>query len=147
MSSAELVKRWLEAFNRRDEDAMIALSHPEIEFVPITAAMEGRVYCSPEETRDFLRSIELDWEVFEAQPQEYYDLGDRGLALGTWHARGRGSGLELRSQPGAWLATIRDGLIYRWRTYTERTDALEALGVGERELAEQRVYLLGATDA
>ena len=66
MSSAELVKRWLEAFNRRDEDAMIALSHPEIEFVPITAAMEGRVYCSPEETRDFLRSIELDWEVFEA---------------------------------------------------------------------------------
>jgi ketosteroid isomerase-like protein len=140
MGGAEIVKRWLQAFNRRDGDAMIALQHPEIEFVPITAAMEGRVYRSPDETRDFLRSLELDWEVFETEPQEFYEVGDRALALGTWRARGRASGLELGSQRGGWLATIREGLVYRFRTYTERAEALDALGVSEGELAEHRVY-------
>jgi ketosteroid isomerase-like protein len=140
MEGAEIVKRWLQAFNRRDGDTMIALQHPEIEFVPITAAMEGRVYRSPDETRDFLRSLELDWEVFETEPQEFYEMGDRALALGTWRARGRASGLELGSQPGGWLATIRDGLVYRFRTYTERAEALDALGVSEGELAAYRVY-------
>ena len=134
-----MVKRALEVFNRRDAEAMVALMHPDTQFVPITAAMEGLVY-GREEIRDFLRSIELDWEVFEAQPKEFYELGDQALALGTWYARGRESGLELRSQPGAWLATIRDGLIYRWRTYTERADALEALGVSDGELAKHRAY-------
>jgi ketosteroid isomerase-like protein len=138
---AGIVKRWLEAFNDRDEEAMIALAHPEIEFVPITAAMEGHVYRSPDETREFLRSIELDWEFFETRPEEFYEVGDWVLALGTWRAKGRGSGLELESHPGGWLATIRDGLVYRWRTYTDPAEALAAVGASERqELAEHRVY-------
>lgn len=137
MGGTEIVKRALEAFNSRDAAAMIALMHPDAEFVPITASMEGRVY-SRDQIADFLRSIELDWEVFEARPNDFYELADRALALGSWQARGRGSGLELRSQPGAWLATIRDGLIYPWRTYTERAEALEALGIGEPELAKYR---------
>jgi ketosteroid isomerase-like protein len=137
--AAEIIKRSLEAFNSRDEEGMIALQHPEIEFVPILAAMEGRVYRTPAETREFLRALKLDWEVFETHPEEFYEREDRGLALGTWHARGRGSGLELTSQPGAWFAEIRDGLVRRWRTYTERAEALAALGVGEDELPRYRV--------
>jgi ketosteroid isomerase-like protein len=135
MRPAELVKRNLEAFNRRDAEAMLALYDAEIELVPITAAMEGRVLRGPDDVREFLRGIELDWEVFEARPQQFYEGPDWGLALGTWQARGRGSGLELNSQPGAWLARIRGGLIYRWRTHTERAAALEDLGLGEGQLA------------
>jgi ketosteroid isomerase-like protein len=141
MSGAEIVKRWLQAFNDRDGTAMIALAHSEVEFAPITAAMEGRVYRSPDEIHDFLPSLDLDWEFFETRPQEFYEVGDRALALGTWRAKGRGSGLELESHPGGWLATIRNGLVYRWRTYTDPAEALAELGVRERrELAEYRVY-------
>lgn len=139
MGAAEIVKRGLEAFNRRDADAMVALQHPDIEFVPITAAMEGRVY-GRADTPNFIRSLELDWEYFETHPREYYELGDRALALGTWRAKGRGSGVELGSQQGGWFAEIRDGLVYRWRTYTDRADALRALGVDEERLGEHRVH-------
>jgi ketosteroid isomerase-like protein len=140
MGGAEIIKRSLEAFNRRDADAMIALQHREIEFVPLTAAMEGRVYTGADETREFIHSLELDWEVLEVEPQEFYEVGDRALALGIWRAVGRASGLELRSQPGGWFAKIRNGLVYRWRTYTDRAEALEALGVSEGQLDEYRVY-------
>jgi ketosteroid isomerase-like protein len=141
MGGAEIVKRWLQAFNDRDQEAMIALAHREVEFVPITASMEGRIYRTPDEMREFLRAIDLDWEVFETRPEEFYEVGDQALALGTWRARGRGSGLELESYRGAWLATIRDGLVYRWRTFTDPAEALAAVGVSEPgELAEHRAY-------
>ena len=80
MDPAVMLRRSLEAFNRRDEGGIIALQHPEIEYVPITAAMEGRVYNGPEETRAFLRSLQLDWEVFEARPEAFYERDDRALA-------------------------------------------------------------------
>jgi ketosteroid isomerase-like protein len=139
VGSAEILRRNLELFNKRDADAMIALQHPEIEFVPITAAMEGRVYNGPEDTREFVRSLELDWELFEALPEEFYERGDRALALGTWRARGRGSRLELLTERGGWFAQIRDGLIYRWRTYTSREEAIAAFGVSEPDLPQYRV--------
>jgi ketosteroid isomerase-like protein len=140
VGGAEIVKRTLEAFNRRDAEAMIALQHAEVEFVPITAAMEGRIYRGPDETREFLRSLQLDWEVFEARPEEYYETSDRGLALGTWYARGRGSQVELLAERGGWFASIRDGLVYRWRTCTDTADALAAFGVGEEELPRYRAH-------
>jgi ketosteroid isomerase-like protein len=140
MSGAELAKKSLEAFNRRDAEAISALQHPEVEVVPITGAMEGRTYRGSEEIRDFMRTLDLDFEVFEARPREFYELEDRALALGTWYARGRGSGLELNSQPAAWFVRVRDGLVYRWRTYTDRAEGLEALGATEGELAGLRVY-------
>lgn len=118
---------------------MIALQHSEIEFVPTTAAMEGRVYRSPEETREFLRALELDWEVFETHPERFYEVSDRALALGTFHARGRASGVEIPSQRVGWRITVRDGLVYRWRTYTDEAEVMDAIGMTEEQLTEHRV--------
>jgi ketosteroid isomerase-like protein len=135
----EIIKSLLEAFNRRDAEAIIALQHPEAEFVPVTAAMEGRVYSTPEEIREFIRAIDLDWDVFQTYPEEFFEIGDRALALGSWRARGRGSGLDFDSYSCGWVVSVRDGLAYRWRTYTDRAEAVEALGVGESRLADHRV--------
>jgi len=101
--------------------------------------MEGRVYRSPEETREFLGALELDWEVFETHPERFYEVGDRALALCTFHARGRASGVEIPSQRVGWLITVRDGLVYRWRTYTDEAGAMAAIGMTEEQLAEHRV--------
>jgi hypothetical protein len=64
---------------------MIALSHPDMEWVPITAAMEGRVY-GRGNIRDVIRTFDLDWEAFEAQHQEFYELGSPAI-----HGAGRGA--------------------------------------------------------
>ena len=121
---------------------MIALQHPEIEFVPITGALEGRTYRTPAQTREFVRSLDLDWDVLDARPETFYEAEDMALALGTWDACGRGSGLELKAQPAAWVITLRDGLIYRWRTHTDQAEALEAMGITEAELPALEVHVL-----
>ena len=45
--------------------------------------------------------------------------------------RGRGSGAEVISQPTAHLWTIRNAKAVSLRSYWERADALEAVGLSE----------------
>jgi ketosteroid isomerase-like protein len=54
-----------------------------------------------------------------------------GLALGTWHARGRRSGVELHLQQAAWLLHFRNRKLTRLQTFTDPNKALEAAGLPE----------------
>jgi ketosteroid isomerase-like protein len=123
-AAGEVVRRVLDAVNCRDGDALVDLLHPDVEFFPILAALEGPVYTGHEGVRRWLRSLELDWEVFETRLDRVHDFGDSALGEGGWHARGRTSGVTLDSQGGAWLARVRDGRVTWWRTYTDRAEAL-----------------------
>ncbi|MFN2616252.1 MAG: nuclear transport factor 2 family protein [Thermoleophilaceae bacterium] len=127
----ETMRRFHEFFNNRDVDAFLELMHPDVELVPITARLEGTVYRGYAEIRDWLRRFDEDWELFQTHPLEYRDLGDHVLILGTWDARARTSGVTLDAQPGAWVATLRDGKIARQETFTNREEALEAVGLRE----------------
>jgi len=92
--------------------------------------LEGTRYKGEDEVRGWIEGIKREWEIFETRPQEYRDLGDdRVLILGTWRARGRSSGVELDSQPAAWLLQIEGGKITRMQTFTDRARAFEAAGV------------------
>jgi ketosteroid isomerase-like protein len=125
-TAPELVRLVLEAVNRRHEDGLVDLLDPDVEFFPILASLEGG-YRGHAGARRWLRSLELDWELYETRLERVYDLGDSALGLGGWRARGRTSGIELRSQPGAWHARVRDGRVVWWRTYTDRAEAFGAL--------------------
>jgi ketosteroid isomerase-like protein len=113
--------------NRRDSEALVDLLCPDVEFFPILAALEGPVYSGLPGVRRWLRSLDLDWEVFETRLDRVYDLGDSALGLGGWHARGRTSGVELDSR-GAWHARVIEGRVVWWRTYTDRAEALRSVG-------------------
>jgi ketosteroid isomerase-like protein len=63
-------------------------------------------------------------------PKEFRDLGDDVLLIGSIHARGRESGVEINSQT-AWLVTLRGGRAVRARGYLNIQDALEAAGLSE----------------
>jgi ketosteroid isomerase-like protein len=135
-TAPDLLRLVLDAVNRRDGEALVDLLHPEVEFFPILAALEGPVYSGHVGVRRWLRSLELDWEHYETRLERVYDLGDEALGLGGWHARGRTSGVELlHIQPGAWHARAREGRVVWWRTYTDRTEALGALGQVAAEAA------------
>jgi ketosteroid isomerase-like protein len=70
------------------------------------------------------------WEDYRFEVERMIELGDRVLVLETQTARGRRSGAVISQEVGA-LLTLRGGRIVRWEYYWERSDALEAAGIGE----------------
>ena len=125
--NVEIARGVHDAFNRRDVAALLGLLDPEVEWVPILAALEGRVYRGHAGVKRWIKELDTDWEYFETCPEEFRDLGDRVLALGSWRARGRASGVQLENQPGCWLLDLKDGKVMRQQTYTDRAEAFEAV--------------------
>ena len=104
----------------------------EVEFIPLTALLDGATYRGTDGVRRGMDDWRRDWEVYEITIEELRDLSeDRVLAIGSWHARGRRSGVELRLQQAAWLAHYRNRKVLRLQTFTDRTEALEAAGLAE----------------
>lgn len=126
-------RRMHEAFNRTFTEGTAELFEvldPEAEWIPITAVLEGTNYQGEAEIRRWMEEMKRQWEFYETRPEEFLDLGDdRVLVLGTWRARGRGSGVELDSQPAAWLIRIEAGKVIRMQTFTDRLKAFEAAGL------------------
>jgi uncharacterized protein len=129
--NVEVVERLAPAFNRRDLSAFFELLDPDVEWVPLLAVLEGRVYRGHEEVRQWIEDLATDWEFFEVYYDELHDLGDQVLALGGWRGRGRASGVELGDRPATWLLDLRGGKVARLRTFTDRAEAIEAVGLRE----------------
>jgi len=125
----EIPRRLIDAYNRGDVDSFIAELHPDVEWIPIMAALEGRVYRGHDAVRRWLDDIAAHWDYFEPCYEEYHDLGDRVMIYGRWRARAHTSGVVLENQPATWLYEFSDGKAVWMRTFTDRTEALEAAGL------------------
>jgi uncharacterized protein len=128
--NVEIVRRVFDAFNKRDTPAFLELLDPDVEWVPILAVLEGRVYRGHEEVRGWIKELATDWEFFEVEYEELREVGGRVMVCGHWHARGRASGVELEN-PGTYLYEIKDGKVVSMRTFTDRDAALKAAGLEE----------------
>jgi ketosteroid isomerase-like protein len=135
--NVEIVRAVLNALNRRDVEAVLGFADSEIQWRPITSALSGEIYHGHAGLQHWIEEIYRDWEVFENAPEQFHDLGDRVLVLGTWHARGPKSGLQLDGQPGAWLARLHHGRIIRWDTFTNRAEALKVAGLSEQAMSQE----------
>jgi ketosteroid isomerase-like protein len=133
--NVETARRAFEAFNRafaEGTDDLYALLDPDVEWIPINALLEGTTYRGHQGVRQWIEDVKRDWAVFEAKPEDFLDLGDDGvLALGSWRARGRGGDVLLDFPQAAWLGRVREGRIVRMQSFTERKEALEAVGLRE----------------
>jgi ketosteroid isomerase-like protein len=122
-----------EAFNQmftHGTGDLFELLDPEIEWIPLNSALDGASYHGEDGIRAWIEEMKREWDFFETRPEEFHDLGDeRVLILGTWRARGRGSGVELDSQEATWLFGFNAGKINRMQTFTDRSKALEAAGI------------------
>ena len=127
--NVEIARSVHDAFNRRDILALLGLLDPEVEWIPMLAALEGSVYRGHAGVRRWIQDLDADWEYFKTSPEEFRDLDDWVLILGSWRARGRASGVQLEDQPGSWLVHLEGGKIMRQQTYTDRAEAFEAVGL------------------
>ncbi len=128
--NVELGLRALDAFNRRDVDAFVALLSTEVvwEENPVLPGLRD-VYRGRAEVREWMLAVLEVWEDFHAEASEITELGDdRVFAEAVLRARGKGSGVpvELRFWTVYWFA---ESTITRRQVFWTRDLALEAAGL------------------
>jgi ketosteroid isomerase-like protein len=125
----EVIRRAWRASGQKDLAALERDLDPDIVTIPFGAAMEGKSYRGVNAVVGWLRDeIWANWEHFDTVPEEFTRVGQRILVTGRWHARGKGSGVEL-DIPATWVVEVRDGKITYWRTYTDRHQAHRDIGL------------------
>ena len=130
--NAETVQRAFEAWNRGDIEGYVAHLCPDVEGVPVGAALEGKVCRGHDEVRAWWETHTEVWETFLILAEEFEQVeqvNDELLVSGRWEAVGR-SGVEM-SAPATWVFGFRDRKIAYWQAYTSRAAAHEAVGLPE----------------
>ena len=131
--NVEVFKRGADAYNRRDVEALLAELHPQIEWRPLLPVLlggEAAVVRGHEGARQGIQDLEEAFAELRAEPSEFRDLGERIVAIGQLHGRGKGSGVETDS-PIAWVVDFKDGKAVRIWEYADPEEALEAAEASE----------------
>ena len=129
--NVETLRRLLDAFNRRDKAAWIALSDPETENFPPKEWPEQASIRGPEAIWDFFVEAVGAWEEGSFEWAEFIDAGANTIvAHQRREMRGRTSGAAV-----AWsywvVFMFRDGKLLRSEWFADRAEALEAAGLSE----------------
>ena len=137
--NVETVRQGLDAVNRRDKPAWLALCDPELENLPPRDWPGSDPIRGAEPVFDFYVEVQDAWE--EDSPYEYGELIDAGndkvIARMSAELRGKASGASV-----AWsywqLITFRNEKVVRVEWFDERAEALEAAGLSEDSATECR---------
>ena len=125
----------VEAYNRRDMDAVGIGYHPEFEYHPARKWVEsGLLEPSYRGLEGHKRYVASTAEVFGAEvyvkPVELIDAGERAAVLANVPMRAQASGIEL-TEEFALVSTFEDGMVIRIEEYYDYGEALEAVGLPE----------------
>jgi ketosteroid isomerase-like protein len=129
--NVELHHRGLDAMNRRDLVAFLALMDEDVETVSRIAAMEGRLY-GHDGIRRWWESWYDAFPDYEIEVLEVRDLGD--VTVAALRALARGAASNLRLEDKLWQASRwRRGKVIWWRSFSTWEEALEAVGLSEQD--------------
>jgi ketosteroid isomerase-like protein len=129
-----LVEQLFAAFAARDEDALLALMSPDIEFFGPTATVlnEGKCYRGHDGMRRYLQDVEALWAELETLPTRFREVGNHVVVMGRVKARAR-DGFEMDA-PAAWV----------WRV--ERDKVAWGCVYGDREAMPRSLQEDGGPD-
>jgi ketosteroid isomerase-like protein len=133
--NVEIVLRAQEAFNRRDLQTLAELTDEDFEFVSVLTAVDAgeSTYRGPQALASYFAAIDDTWENWQVEDFRVFDAGGDHLAVvcrlvGT----GKSSGASVERKVGmAWR--LRDGKLWRVRSYLDPNDALRVVGLSEQD--------------
>jgi len=130
----EIVRNLLDAFARRDHESAFACYDPAIEWdatnVQETIPDLAGVHRGHEGVRRYWRRWLSAWSDLTFEVGGIVDAGDDVVVLiSNQHQKGRLSGIDTQMAPYALVFTFRDGKVVRWKSYLDRSSALEAVGL------------------
>jgi ketosteroid isomerase-like protein len=131
--NVELVHRAAGAFNRHDVAALEELSHHDLEFVSVVAAVDagGAAFHGPDTWRTYFAVMDEMWDEWQVEEVEVFDAGgDRVASRFHMVGKGKQSGVPVDQVIGI-AYWFRDGKLHRLQSYLDPDDALEAVGLRE----------------
>jgi ketosteroid isomerase-like protein len=129
------VRLAVEAYNRRDLDAVAIGYRPDLEYYPyrefVEAALAEPCYHGPAGYRAYISATYEVWGAdVRLEPTELIDLGDRLVLLADMPMRAQASGVPL-AQTYAGVSTLKHGRVIRQDDFLDHAEALEAVGLRE----------------
>jgi ketosteroid isomerase-like protein len=120
--NVEIVRRFLAV----DVDEALTYADPGIVWNPIEE--------SPTQGHDAVRASlarwKGEWDDYKLVPEEFVERGDRVVVTVRVRGRGRGSGVEIAARFYD-VYMLRDAKIVRMDQFSERSEALAAVGRSE----------------
>jgi ketosteroid isomerase-like protein len=127
VTGAEVVRRYLDALNRRDLTAMLELVDPDVEIVSPRGVRRGR-----EGLRMWLGEPYVELDV-EREVDRVHVAGPVVVAVGRVRHCWRESGEVGDETEIAWLFELAGGHIKRYQAFTNEADALAAAGMAPED--------------
>ena len=125
------VRAAIEAWNRGDLDAALAVAAPDLEVDTSSTVGEWRgIYRGRDAARRFWQTFFVDpWESVRVEIDEVIEADDHVVTRRTGHFVGR-DGIEVTNRT-AWCWTFRGGELTRLLVANRLDEALEAAGLSE----------------
>ena len=130
--NVEIVRRIFDGWNRRDSSTS-ELIDPDIEYdLAMGIDLDG-TYRGPAEIAKVLGTFWGAFEDIRTEIEECLPVGDHVVLGLHWYGRGKRSGVEI-DWAGWHVWTLRDGKAVHWRQVRTKREALEAVGLSERDV-------------
>jgi catechol 2,3-dioxygenase len=130
-SLESVYRRTLDAFNRGDREAFVAIWDEQCEYRPgLEADLEGSgaIFRGHDGIRLWWNTIHADFSEMGTRIEEVHDLGDRLFGVIVFNAKGSASGVETEARV-AQLATYRDGRLLMARDFFDVDEGRRAAGL------------------
>lgn len=126
----EIVRKAIEAANRRDVAMERALWRPdaELDWSRSRGPLKG-VYRGREEVESFRKELWSTFERVEIEAHAFTQAGSDVVVPNTAHMRGR-DGVEVSAR-STFVYTVENGQITHFRMFQDRAEALAAAGLSE----------------
>ena len=126
--NVEVQQRFIEAYNCRDMETLLDVVTADFVFRSVFVAVEAEFRAPEGFPYGYFETLDEAYEDFVVTPSELIDAGAAVLMIATAEWRGKSSGAqgELAIATASWL---RAGKIFRAETFTDRAEALEAVGL------------------
>ena len=126
--NVEIVRTAFQAYERGNFDEALASFDSDIVYKP---AQEAPVYGRDAVRASWERWV-AEWDGMEMTTEEVIDAGDHVIHGIHFRGRGRGSGIVVEGRSFQ-VFTFRARKVVRWDEFSERSEALEAVGLSEQD--------------
>jgi uncharacterized protein len=130
-ASLSVAQAWVDACDRGDVEAALAVCDPEVELVEAEALPGSVTATGIDAVRRYLERFETHWSEASWEPEEFREAGDKVFMRARLKLVGRHSGIGV-DREWIYVFTVRDGKLLRQVGYDDAAEGLRAAGIDDQ---------------